>query len=210
MDMQHRHVHTGWGDESWTKVVFFDVKFILGLKSNGRCLRGCWLTIFSVVTSFFLVTAYWQWRNETHVLQIYTVASRFYSTATDGRRVARFDWGIAWTFACKTSHIEKSREFKTGDMAADPPETRIPPTVAGRFRGHRTAPNLPKGIFSSRIHILYSPYPRLPSRSSPSPLSLLLFALLLPLFLSPFPSLLLCPSSLPYPPALPISKQTGK
>jgi hypothetical protein len=33
------------------------LKFILGLKINGKCMVGCWLTIYSVLTLFFLATA---------------------------------------------------------------------------------------------------------------------------------------------------------
>jgi hypothetical protein len=57
------YIYTGWGGQSWT-IFFFQsigshvlLKFILGLKSNGKVVLGCWLTIYSVLTLFFLATA---------------------------------------------------------------------------------------------------------------------------------------------------------
>ncbi len=89
------------------------LKLLWRLKSTGWCVLGCWLTNYSVQTSFFLVAAsWWQW-NERHVMQIYTVDSQSHSAALDRNRAARFEWGVAWTFACKTHEIEKSSKFKS-------------------------------------------------------------------------------------------------
>ncbi len=84
----------------------------------------------SVLTSFFLATAERQRRKERYVLQIYTAASRQYTVATDGRRAAKLAWGIAWPFGCPTLPVEKSSEFKFGNIAANPPKTRIFATAA--------------------------------------------------------------------------------
>ncbi len=55
---------TGWGSESWTKTFFFQyiglhviLKLILGLKSTVLCGLDPWLTIHSILTSFFLAMA---------------------------------------------------------------------------------------------------------------------------------------------------------
>jgi hypothetical protein len=42
------------------------LKLLLGLKSSGWCVLGCWLTIYSVQTLFFSAMAEWQWQNEWH------------------------------------------------------------------------------------------------------------------------------------------------
>jgi hypothetical protein len=54
-------------------------------------------------------------------------------------------------FACKTHEIEKSSKFKSANMAANLPESRIPPTAAGWFWQYRLALNPPKGMFSIRL-----------------------------------------------------------
>jgi hypothetical protein len=70
---------------------------MLGLKSAGWCGLDLRLTIYSILTSFFLATASWQQQKE-HVLRIFTSASR----------------AVAWPFGCKTLQIEKSTKFKSG------------------------------------------------------------------------------------------------
>jgi hypothetical protein len=85
---------------------------MFGLKSTGWCGLDPWLTIHSILTSFFLATAQQRRRKERHVWRIYTAASRFYSAATNGRRAAKFAWGVAWPFGRKTLPVEKSSEFK--------------------------------------------------------------------------------------------------
>ncbi len=59
------HIHGGLGGQSWTKMVFFQciglhvlLKFMLGVKSTGWCGLDPWLTISSILTSFFLAPAY--------------------------------------------------------------------------------------------------------------------------------------------------------
>ncbi len=88
---------TGWGGQSWTKTFFFQyiglhvlLKLILGLKSTVLCGLDPWLTIHSILTSFFLATAQRRRRKERHVLRIYTAASRSYSAAINGCRAAKF------------------------------------------------------------------------------------------------------------------------
>jgi hypothetical protein len=54
------------------------------------CGLDPWLTIHSILTSFFLATAQRRWRKERHVWLICTAASRHYSAATNGRRAAKF------------------------------------------------------------------------------------------------------------------------
>jgi hypothetical protein len=68
---------------------------MFGLKSTGWCGLDPWLTIRSILTSFFLATAEWRRQKERHVLRIYTAASRRYSAATNGRRAAKLAWGVA-------------------------------------------------------------------------------------------------------------------
>ncbi len=94
------------------------LKLLLGLKSTGWCVLGCWQTIYSVQTSFFLAVAEWWRLNELHVLRMCTAASRSHSAEIDGNRVDRFEWGIAWSFACKMHDIEMSSEFKSGEYCS--------------------------------------------------------------------------------------------
>jgi hypothetical protein len=84
---------------------------MFGLKSTGWCGLDPWLTIHSILTSFFLATAQRQRRKERHVLRIWTAASRFHSAATDGRRAAKLVQGVAWPFGRKTLTVEKSSEL---------------------------------------------------------------------------------------------------
>jgi hypothetical protein len=39
----------------------------------------------------------------------------FHSATIDGHRVVKLAWDVAWSLACKTSPIEKSSEFKSGE-----------------------------------------------------------------------------------------------
>jgi hypothetical protein len=59
------------------------LKLILGLKNIGWCVVGCWLTIYSIQTSFFLAAAYWRRRNEQQFLRMYTSASQSHYLAMD-------------------------------------------------------------------------------------------------------------------------------
>ncbi len=45
----------------------------------------------------------------------YSGTSRSYSAMMDGHRVVKLAWDVAWSLACKTSPIEKSSEFKSGE-----------------------------------------------------------------------------------------------
>jgi hypothetical protein len=71
----------------------------------------------SILTSFFLASAERRRRKERHVLRIYTSASQRYSAATDGRRVAKLAWGVAWPFIRPTLPVEKSSGFKFGEYS---------------------------------------------------------------------------------------------
>ncbi len=110
----------GWGGQSWTKMFCLQcigphvfLKLLLGLKSTCWCVFACWLTIYSVQTSFFLGVSSWRQWNEPHVLLVYTATSRSHSAVMDGCRVARFQWGKTWTSTRKTHDIEKTFEFKS-------------------------------------------------------------------------------------------------
>jgi hypothetical protein len=92
---------------------------------------GSWLTIFAVKTSFFLAAACWRQRNEWQIWWKCSVTSQSQSAAMDGRRTARFEWGIAWTFACKMHGIEKSSEFKSAEHAHQSDENRNSATAPG-------------------------------------------------------------------------------
>ncbi len=112
--------NTEWDGQSWTKMVIFhciglhvSLKLMLGLKSTGCCVLGCWITIYSMKAIFFTTMASRRQSKELQVLRKYTTASRSHSAAMDGCRAARLGWGIAWTFTCKTLQIEKSSEFKS-------------------------------------------------------------------------------------------------
>ncbi len=52
------------------------LRLMFGLKNTGWCGLDPWLTIHSILTSFFLATAQRVRRKERHVWRIYTVASR--------------------------------------------------------------------------------------------------------------------------------------
>jgi hypothetical protein len=54
-------------------------------------------------------------KQDTCFADIYAAASWSYSTTMDKRRAARFERGIAWTFACNTHQTEESGEFKSGE-----------------------------------------------------------------------------------------------
>ncbi len=124
---------------------------MFGLKSTGWCGLDPWLTIHSILTSFFLATA-WRWRQkERHILRIYTAASRCYSVDMDRRRAAKLAWGIAWFFCCKTLPVEKSSKFKFDEYDSQSTENRNSATTANWFGRRRPALNPPKGIFSIRL-----------------------------------------------------------
>jgi hypothetical protein len=97
---------------------------MFGLKSTGWCGLDPWLTIHSILTSFFLATAKRRRRKEWHVLRIYTAASLSYSAAANGRRAAKLAWGIAWTFGCPTLPLEKSSKFKFGEYSGQSAENQ--------------------------------------------------------------------------------------
>jgi hypothetical protein len=97
---------------------------MFGLKSTGWCGLDPWLTIHSILTSFFLAMALRRRREERHVLRIYTAAIRRYSAATDGRRVAKLAWGVAWPFGRPTLPVEKSSEFKFGEYSGQSAENQ--------------------------------------------------------------------------------------
>jgi hypothetical protein len=52
---------------------------------------------------------------KTDVWRKNTAAFRSYSAAMDGRRALKFEWGVAWAFACKMCLVSKSSEFKFGE-----------------------------------------------------------------------------------------------
>jgi hypothetical protein len=97
---------------------------MVALKSSGWCGLDPWLTIHSILTSFFLATALQRRRKERHVLRIYNAASRRYSVATDGRRTAKLAWGVAWPFGCPKLPVEKSSEFKFGEYSGQSAENQ--------------------------------------------------------------------------------------
>jgi hypothetical protein len=96
---------------------------MFGLKSTGWCGLDPWLTIHSILTSFFLAMALRR-RKEGHVLRIYTAASRRYYPATDGRRVAKLAWGVAWPFGRPSLPVEKSSKFKFGEYSGQSAENQ--------------------------------------------------------------------------------------
>jgi hypothetical protein len=100
------------------------LKLILSLKSTVLCGLDPWLTIYSILTSFFLAPALRQRRKEQHVLRIYTAASRRYSAATDGRRVAKLAWGVVWPFGRPMLLVETSSEFKFGEYSGQSAENQ--------------------------------------------------------------------------------------
>jgi hypothetical protein len=57
-------------------------------------------------------------------LRIYTAAIRRYSAATDGRRVAKLAWGVAWPFGYPTLPVKKSSEFKFGEYSGQSAENQ--------------------------------------------------------------------------------------
>ncbi len=78
----------------------------------------------SILTSFFLATAQRRRRKERHVWRICTAASRRYSTATNGRRAAKFAWGVAWPFVRPMLPVEKSSEFKFAEYSGQSAENQ--------------------------------------------------------------------------------------
>ncbi len=76
---------------------------------------------------------YWWGRNEWQVLRMYSPANRSHSVAMDGRRASKLAWDITRTFAWKTCQVVKSSGFKSANMVANPPESRILQTAAGWF-----------------------------------------------------------------------------
>jgi hypothetical protein len=100
------------------------LRLMFGLKNTGWCGLDPWLTIHSILTSFFLAMAQWRRWKERHVWRIYTVASRRYSVATDGRRAAKLVWGVAWPFGCPTLPVEKSSEFQFGEYSGQSAENQ--------------------------------------------------------------------------------------
>jgi hypothetical protein len=130
---------TGWDDQSWTKLIFCDVqapcqlKFIFGLKSNGRCVLGCLtnnLFSFNLIFLSNSLTEVAEW--ETCFADTY-YPSRSYSVAMDGCMATKFEWGLAWTSACKALEMEKSSEFKSSKYGCQSAKIGIPPTAAGWF-----------------------------------------------------------------------------
>ncbi len=129
--------NTGWGAQSWTKTFFFQyiglhvlLKLILGLKSTVLCGLDPWLTIHSILTSFFLAMALRRQRKERHDLRIYSAASRRYSGATDGRRAAKLAWGVVWPFGRPTLLVEKLSEVKFGEYSGQSAKKRNSATAA--------------------------------------------------------------------------------
>jgi hypothetical protein len=57
-------------------------------------------------------------------LRIYNAASWRYSAATDGHRVAKLAWGVAWPFVRPTLPVEKSIEFKFGEYSGQSAENQ--------------------------------------------------------------------------------------
>jgi hypothetical protein len=122
-----------------------------GLKSTGWCGLDPWLTVYSILTSFFLAAALWRQWKERHVLRVYTAASRLYSAATDRRRAAKLAWGVAWPFGCKTLLVKKSSEFKFGEYGSQSAKKQNSATAAYWFWQRRLALNPPKGVSSVRL-----------------------------------------------------------
>ncbi len=56
---------------------------------------------------------------------MYSAASQSHSKVMDRLRPFKLAQGVAWTFACIARQIEKCSEFKSDDMAAKPPESKI-------------------------------------------------------------------------------------
>jgi hypothetical protein len=97
---------------------------MLGLNSTGWLGLDHWLTIYSILTSFFLATAKQRQRTEQHVLRIFTTASGCYSAATDRRRATKLARGVAWPFDCKILLVEKSSELKFGKYGSQSTENQ--------------------------------------------------------------------------------------
>jgi hypothetical protein len=91
---------TGWGDQLWTKLYFFDVLYrpscLIGVYSSPE---KYWYVFFGMkaaylfnYTSFSLAMAY---RRQRKVLQMNSAASLSHSVVMDGCRASRVVWGIA-------------------------------------------------------------------------------------------------------------------
>ncbi len=87
---------TGWGGELWTKMVFSIYRPSCLIEAYIRPEKY-WLVWAGPLANhpfnfnfIFLATVQLRRRKERHVLRIYTAASRSYSTATNGRRAAKF------------------------------------------------------------------------------------------------------------------------
>jgi hypothetical protein len=57
-------------------------------------------------------------------LLIYNAASQRFSAVTDGRRVAKLAWGVAWPFVRPTLPVEKSSEFKFAEYSGQSAENQ--------------------------------------------------------------------------------------
>jgi hypothetical protein len=57
-------------------------------------------------------------------------ASRCYSAATDGHRVAKLAWGVPGLLSAQRCRLRSPANSSSANIAANPPKTRIPPTTA--------------------------------------------------------------------------------
>jgi hypothetical protein len=109
------------------------LKLILALKSTDWSGLDPWLTIHSILTSFFLAMASRWRRKERHVLRIYTAASWSYSAAT-GWEVQRIQVRRIWWPICRKPEFPPRALTDLGG-------------VGRRWICRRT-----KGVFSIRLH----------------------------------------------------------
>ncbi len=109
------------------------------------------------------MAASWQRQNEWHVWIIYDATSRSHSTAMDRRRVARFEWGVAWTFTWKTHEIEKSREFKSGEYGSQSAENWNSAKSRWVVLAAQAGAESTKSIFFAKINPL-DPQDQMPSQ----------------------------------------------
>jgi hypothetical protein len=95
--------YTGWGNQSWTKLVFSMYKCSSLIEDYGSPEKG-WLVYLALLAvhlfnvGAILSTMASRQQDESQVLWMYSAASQSRSWAMDGHRVAR----LAWTLACRT------------------------------------------------------------------------------------------------------------
>ncbi len=119
---------------------------MLGLKSTSCCVLSCWLTIYSILTSFFLATASrWQ------VLRMYSALAGPVLWCWTDVRLPNWHEAQPGLQPAKRCRQRSPRNSSLANIAVDPPESGILLTAAGWFQRCRPALNPLNDFFFVRI-----------------------------------------------------------